>query len=389
VSLYTTSDCTGPAAATGTAAAFASPGLPVTVPANSTTTFYAAATSATNQTSPCSTDSVTFVNDQTAPALPTFGSTSPASPAQSTGPKILGSAEAGSTVTLYTKPDCTGSVAATGTAAAFAAPGLPVTVPANSTTTFYATATDVADNTSACSTTSITYVNDRTPPAPPTFAATSPGSPAPSLTPAILGVAEAGSTVSLYTTPDCSGAPTASGTAAAFGSAGIAVSVPAETSTTFRATATDAVGNTSACSTGSIADVAHTPAPVVAESLTPTLLVGLGGGPNDGQLLLSRTTVTLFVGCAGEGCSVRASGVVSAGSHVFGHLGAPRTALVLAQDGFAGLHVTSTRALRDAVRSYLRHHRGAKVTLKLTALFTAPDGTPMTRTISVPVRLLS
>jgi hypothetical protein len=94
---------------------------------------------------------------------PTLTGTSPASPANNNLPKILGSAEAGSTVTLYTDAACTLGPAGTDTAAAFASPGITVAVADNSTTTFYATATDV--NTSACSPTSVTYVEDSTPPA--------------------------------------------------------------------------------------------------------------------------------------------------------------------------------------------------------------------------------
>ena len=63
-------------------------------------------------------------------------------------------------MTLYSTADCTGTPAATDTAAAFASPGLPVTVAVASTTTYRATATDAAGNTSPCSTTSLRYRND-------------------------------------------------------------------------------------------------------------------------------------------------------------------------------------------------------------------------------------
>ncbi len=58
--------------------------------------------------------------------------------------------------------DCTGAAAASGSAAAFASPGLTVSVGDDSTTTFYATATDAAGNAIGCSTSSITYVEDST-----------------------------------------------------------------------------------------------------------------------------------------------------------------------------------------------------------------------------------
>ena len=101
--------------------------------------------------------------DTDAPAAPNPQGTSPSSPGSDTNPKVFGSnGECGSTVNLYTDDTCT-TLAASGTATAFASPGIPVTVPANMPTTFWATATDVSNNTSPCSSTSTTYVQDSTP----------------------------------------------------------------------------------------------------------------------------------------------------------------------------------------------------------------------------------
>ena len=77
----------------------------------------------------------------------------------------------------------------------------------NTTTTFKATATDAAGNTSACSTSSVTYVNDSTAPGLVTLGSVTPVSPNPSTNPVVKGTAEPGSTVNLYTTADCTGAP--------------------------------------------------------------------------------------------------------------------------------------------------------------------------------------
>src|SRR5204863_620842 len=178
VTLYTNSACTSALAGSGTEAAFASPGLTVSVADNTSTSFYATATDAANNTSACSSTSVTYVEDSNAPAAPTVSSTSPASPANNNAPKIIGSAEAGSTVKLYTNASCTSAVAGSGSAAAFASPGLTVSVADDSTTSFYATAADAAGNASACSSTSVTYVEDSTAPAAPTVTSTSPASPA-------------------------------------------------------------------------------------------------------------------------------------------------------------------------------------------------------------------
>jgi hypothetical protein len=98
------------------------------------------------------------------PPPPTFTGTDPSSPADQNSPRVMGSAATGSTVRLYTSSGCSGSPVATGPAAAFASPGLPVSVADNSSTTFHATATDVAGNVSACSSSSITYVERSTAP---------------------------------------------------------------------------------------------------------------------------------------------------------------------------------------------------------------------------------
>jgi hypothetical protein len=252
VRLYTTSGCTGTPAATGTAAAFAGAGLTVAVAAGSTTTFKATATDAAGNTSNCSSSSLTYVNDSTAPGVVTLTSTTPGSPGPSTTPQVKGTAEAGATVRVYATAGCTGSPAATGTAAAFASPGLTVTVAAGSTTTFRATATDAAGNASACSTSSLTYVQDSVAPTQVVLTSVTPASPNTSTAPVVKGTAEAGSTVRLYPTAGCTGTPAATGTAAAFAAPGLTVTVLLGSTTTFKATATDSAGNVSACSSSSL-----------------------------------------------------------------------------------------------------------------------------------------
>ena len=263
VRLYPTAACTGGASATGTAAAFASPGLTVPVSDDTSTTFKATATDAAGNVSGCSSSSVTYVEDSTAPALPSALASSPVSPANDNNPEITGSAEAGSTVRIYPTAGCTGGAAATGTAAAFASPGLTVAVAGDSSTTFKATATDAAGNISGCSSSSVTYVEDSTAPALPSALASSPVSPANDNNPEITGSAEAGSTVRVYTTSDCSGGAAATGTAAAFASPGLTVAVAGDSSTTFKATATDAAGNVSGCSTSSVTYVEDSTAPAL------------------------------------------------------------------------------------------------------------------------------
>jgi hypothetical protein len=91
--------------------------------------------------------------------------------------------------------------------------------------------------------------DDLAAPAAPQLTSTHPSSPNVSGTPRIYGTAEAGSTIRLYPGPGCGGAPVATGSAAELISPGFPVAVSAGVTASFSATATDAAGNTSACST--------------------------------------------------------------------------------------------------------------------------------------------
>ncbi len=86
----------------------------------------------------------------------------------------------------------------------------------------------------------------------PALTGTNPASPNASLTPAVLGQAEADTSIKIYSSADCSGAPTGTGTALDLATSGIAVTAEAGSTSTFRATATDANGDTSACSSSSV-----------------------------------------------------------------------------------------------------------------------------------------
>ena len=250
VTLYTTSDCSGAPNATGTAAQFEGAGITASVPPDQTRTFYATTTNAAGwATSSCSSTSVTYTYDATPPDAPTGLASAPASPANDNNPTLSGAAEAGSTVRLYTSANCTGPIAAQGTAAAFSSPGFTVAVADDSSTTFTATATDAAGNISACSS-AVVYAEDSTPPSAPTIFSSSPSSPSFNTSPKLLGFAEAGSTISIYASSDCSGSPAAIGSISVFSTTGLTVTVADHGSTTFTATSTDAAGNTSACSSG-------------------------------------------------------------------------------------------------------------------------------------------
>ncbi len=89
-------------------------------------------------------------------------------------------------------------------------------------------------------------------PPPPRPEATSPGSPANDNSPRVRGTAPAGTTVYLFGSPGCAGAPVAHGSASSFAAEGIEVSVLDDTSSRFSAIA-EGGGIDSACSEGAVA----------------------------------------------------------------------------------------------------------------------------------------
>lgn len=107
-------------------------------------------------------------------------------------------------------------------------------------------------------------------PATPVLTGTNPPSPDSSTTPAIQGQSDPNTAIKLYTTSDCSGAPVATGSSAQLGGAGIAVTVPVSSTKSFRATATDVNGDTSACS------------PSIDYTQSPEGSGGGGGGGGEG-----------------------------------------------------------------------------------------------------------
>jgi hypothetical protein len=101
------------------------------------------------------------------PPPPTLEATSPASPASSTTPTIIGQATAGALIKVYKTFDCSGEVVAQGTAEELASPGLTVQAPvaAGSTTSYRATA-EAEGIVSACSS-PIAYKQEEPAPPPP------------------------------------------------------------------------------------------------------------------------------------------------------------------------------------------------------------------------------
>jgi hypothetical protein len=122
----------------------------------------------------------------------------------------------------------------------------------------------------------------------PSQLSTDPTSPGSSLTPRIKGQSDPGTSIKIYATPDCSGAPIAIGTQAELGGVGIQVTVGESSTTSFRATATDINGDISPCSAP--VSYVHQPAsplpppppPPAAEGGSGSVPVEPGGGTGSG-----------------------------------------------------------------------------------------------------------
>jgi hypothetical protein len=104
---------------------------------------------------------------QLGPPSPSLTGVTPASPNESTEPRVLGQAEGGTLIKVYPTADCSGAPAGTGSVSELKSTGIKATVKAGSTNTFHATATNGSGDTSACSVSSVTYVQQSSSPPPP------------------------------------------------------------------------------------------------------------------------------------------------------------------------------------------------------------------------------
>jgi hypothetical protein len=118
---------------------------------------------------------------------------------------------------------------------------------------------------SATATATATPPPDTNAPAAPALTATDPASPANDATPALSGTAEAGSTLRVFRSTNCSGPELATTTVPTGGGFTLTVTVP-EGASSFTATAIDAAQNTSACS--SALGYTHDATPPAAPVLT-------------------------------------------------------------------------------------------------------------------------
>jgi hypothetical protein len=211
---------------------------------------------------------------QAVPTTPSLSGSHPTSPGISTTPRLYGSVGgvstsafgsgprvsalgAGGGITVYAQPSCGGAEVETGTVSEFSNSGIQVTVAPGSETTFSVTYTEPG-SVPSCSN-SYTYQQVADPPKPPTVSAVSPASPANFNFPQVSGIADANSTVSIYTNASCSGGPVWTGPASQFNAGGIQVSVADNSTTTFFALASWAE-LPSGCSSSSVTYQEVTPA---------------------------------------------------------------------------------------------------------------------------------
>jgi hypothetical protein len=185
---------------------------------------------------------------------------------------------------------------------------------------FSVKAIDAAGNEGAI--VSRTFTVDSRAPAAPLITATVPGSPANANAPRAKGTAEPGSTVRVYKTTGCTGAAAAVGPASTFASTGLKVTVPDDTTTRLRAKATDAAGNTSACSAARTY-VEDSRAPQTTISSGPSG-VTLEASPTfgfassqAGSTFECRFDSEPFAACSGPGASHTPAAPLELGVHTF------------------------------------------------------------------------
>jgi len=298
---------------------------PTTALADGQHTVRVTATDTTGNTSPNS-NTNTFTVDTTSPAAPVVLMPADGSVTNDNTPTYSGTAEGGSTVTIFVNGASVGTTTATaGGNWSFT----PATVLADGTYTVRATATDLAGNTSPNSNTN-TFTVDTVAPAAPVVLTPADGTVTSDNTPTYSGTAEGGSTVVVIV----DGTPVGTATADASGAWSFTPIVAlADGPHTVRATATDAAGNTSLSSNTNAFTV---------DTLAPAAPVVLA--PADGSVTSDNTptysgtaeagsTVNIFV----DGASVGTTTANAAGAWSF----TPTTALA---DGQHTVRATATDA---------------------------------------------
>lgn len=237
---------------------FATQGIKVTLPANTRTQIYSIAGDVYGSTSAC-TYLTDYVHDAIVPLDPSFISSTPASPNNSSiTPSILG----GITINIAGKPLpvsvvnffdsflCLSNIGY-GDPNLFSTSGLPISVPANAVTTIYAQAADAAGNVSNC-TSMLNYTHSNRAPGRPLFGSATPATPSytnKSVFAGTLGATQdivSPTSVLFYKDSSCSTLLT-TGSVGQYTSTGVSLVLDANATTPVYARTIDLVGNLSAC----------------------------------------------------------------------------------------------------------------------------------------------
>lgn len=283
--------------------------------ADGTYQIHATAVDAYGNTSACSSSSVTYVFDKTAPAkASTLALKIPAtSPGNNANPTItVNGVETNDVVTLYRDATCSVLIAS-GTATGSSIDLMSGSLPSDGTYEFYAHSMDAAGNGSGCSTAKVTYVFDATAPNKPTsLSLANPASNPSNITLPSFNVGSSfvvGDIVKLYSDASCSTAASAMTTVSTAGSVTIPLSTTLSTSGTYTyyARAFDLAGNVSLCSSASVDYVFDNVAPAAPTSIalttpstspgnitTPTLTVS-GVTSGDVVQIFSNAACSSFV----------------------------------------------------------------------------------------------
>ena len=179
-------------------------------------------------------------------STPALTGTQPASPANHNAPLVLGTAEAGVEVGVFSDTSCA-TLLASGESDGAGAWTIAISVADDSTTAVYAAVLEGGAVASPCAG-PLTYIEDSTPPGPPVDVSIDPAGPANDNAPVISGVIDADATVTVFLDAACTDSTGVSGDAAEL-AAGLALSVADDTTSDFYLAVTDAAGNTRCAAT--------------------------------------------------------------------------------------------------------------------------------------------
>ncbi|MEC8024732.1 MAG: Ig-like domain-containing protein, partial [Myxococcota bacterium] len=311
IRLYLSGDCSGAVVAETTTNANGTFTQAVGVTLNSSSIISANATDEAGNVSFCAAP-LTYLHDDIAPAPPVLSATQPTSPGATTKPTISGTAENNSSVVIFADAACSQAVGS-GTANGNGAWNITLTtdLPADTTTALFANASDAAGNTSTCAG-GLSYTNDSTAPAPPVLLSTAPESPSSERRPIVFGTAEPNTTITFHLNASCSNTIASNGSTDEFGDFDIKLiaKLPKNQTSTIYATATDASGNISNCSSTFLVYVHDATAPT-----SPLLTKTEPGSPSNatttpvvfGQASPDVPLVRIYLG---QGCNTEAAVVV-------------------------------------------------------------------------------